>query len=146
MILSHLKTSDNTEKGKTTKWRHESKFIEKIFSYFEYLENQLHRLDVIWQPIIRHIIVYTLIKILLWGYSVSRKIRLSELEYCVTVTFIMTIHLSILHFMKHASFFDKTLHHKYFSSLQYRFGSLWEQAFPKTKINIERNISDHRWD
>lgn len=90
MILSHLKTSDNTEKGKTTKWRHDFKFIEKIFSYFEYLENQLHRLDVIWQPIRRHITLYTLIKILLWVYSVSRMIRLSEFEYCVTVTFVMT--------------------------------------------------------
>ena len=50
--------------------------------------------------------------------------------------------------MSHAEFFSKISNHPGDSALlQPRFGALWLQAFPKTKITFEREeISDCQWD
>jgi hypothetical protein len=64
--------------------------VWKLSSNLEYLENQLHGLDVMWQPGIGDLTSYAWTVTLLWDYSVGSEMLLNELVYCVTAVFTMT--------------------------------------------------------
>jgi hypothetical protein len=69
--------------------------IESV--HFEYLENWLSGLDVTWQPVRGDLTAYPRTVTLLLGKSVGSETPLTELVYCVTVTFTMTERADQLH-------------------------------------------------
>ena len=66
-----------------------SRSVWTVSSHFEYLENWLCDLGVTWQPVRGDFTTRAWTVTLPWGKSVSSEMPLSELVYCVTITFKM---------------------------------------------------------
>jgi hypothetical protein len=73
-------------KGHYIEWGH-MRPLQKLSSRFEYLENRSHGLDVTWQPVRGDLCAHPWTVTLTWGYSLGSEVPLTELMYCVTVTF-----------------------------------------------------------
>ena len=68
-------------------WHKTMRAARKVSSYFEYLKNWSRDLDVTWQPVRGDLTVHLWTAALPWGLSIGSETPLTELVYCVSVTF-----------------------------------------------------------
>ena len=71
-------------------WFNHMRAVQKVSGHFEYHENRSRGLDVTRQPVRGDLTALPSTVTVLWGQSVGSETPLTELVYCVTVTFTMT--------------------------------------------------------